>query len=354
MNRGAGGICYNVRMKIRVTHAVGLWGLTATGLFAAAVATGEEPGVYAREAEAFLAARDKSVQPRQIAAIRKATRGETNDLQAVRTARNVLAPLPAGVTAEWTSPTMRLYRLVDGGQNLPLLIYLHGGGWVIGSIASCSAFCGALAQKGVAVAALDYPLAPEHPYPAARDAVCAAYREIVAHPARFGCDPTRVSIGGDSSGGNLALTAALALQKEGLTPCALLPYYPVTEARADGSAAWRDFAVGCGMDAAFMDACNTAYLQGHPWDDPLVSPACADDAALRALPPVHILGADRDVLRDQGRRFAERLKALGVRVRYELPPGSTHLFITVPGQPAAFRRAVDFAAEALLQILTKS
>ena len=108
------------------------------------------------------------------------------------------------------------------------------------------------------------------------------------------------------------------------------------------------------MDAAFMDACNTAYLQGHPWDDPLVSPACADDAALRALPPVHILGADRDVLRDQGRRFAERLKALGVRVRYELPPGSTHLFITVPGQPAAFRRAVDFAAEALLQILTKS
>ena len=340
-------MCYNVRMKTFMTCAVGLGSLAATGLFAATAATGQELGVYAREAEAFLAARDKTVQPRQIAAIRKATQGETNDLRAVRTARNVLAPLPAGVTAEWTSPTMRLYR-PTGGQNLPLLLYLHGGGWVIGSVASCSAFCGALAQKGVAVVALDYPLAPEHPYPAALNAVCAAYREIVAHPVRFGCDPTRVSIGGDSSGGNLALTAALALQKERLTPCALLPYYPVTEARADGSAAWRDFAIGCGMDAAFMDACNAAYLQGHPWEDPLASPACADDAALRALPPVHILGADRDVLRDQGRRFADRLKALGGRVRYELPPGTTHLFITVPGQPTAFRRAVDFAAEALI------
>lgn len=340
-------MCYNVRMKTHRARTIVLWGLSATGLLAAATETEQEPTRYARETKAFLAARDKTVQPRQIAAIRKATAGETNDLQAVRTARNVLAPLPTGVTAEWVSPTMRLYR-PQGGQDLPLLLYLHGGGWVIGSIASCSAFCGALAQKGIAVAALDYPLAPEHPHPAALNAVCATYREIVTNPTRFGCDPTRVSLGGDSSGGNLALTAALALQKEGRTPCALVPFYPVTEARADGSAAWRDFAIGCGMDAAFMDACNAAYLQGQPWDDPLVSPACADDAALRALPPVHLLGADRDVLRDQGRRFADRLKTLGGRVRYELPPGTTHLFVTVPGQPAAFHRAVDFATEALL------
>lgn len=332
-------------MKTHMASIIGLWGLSAIGLSAAA-GTAQGTGVYARETESFLAARDKSVQPRQIAAIRKATAGETDDLQAVRAARNVPAPLPDGVTAEWVSPTMRLYR-PQGRQGLPLLLYLHGGGWVIGSVASCSAFCGALAQKGVAVVALDYPLAPEHPYPAALNAVCAAYREIVAHPARFGCDPTRVSLGGDSSGGNLALTAALALQKERLVPYALVPFYPVTEARADGSASWRDFAAGCGMDAAFMDACNAAYLQGRPWEDPFASPMCADDNALRALPPVHILGADRDVLRDQGRRFAERLKALGCRVRYELPPGTTHLFITVPGQPAAFRRAVDFAAEAL-------
>ena len=98
---------------------------------------------------------------------------------------------------------------------------------------------------------------------------------------------------------------------------------------------------------AFMDACNAAYLQGHTWRDKFASPMCATDRELRALPPVHIFAADRDVLRDQGKRFAERLEKAGGRVRYELPRGTTHLFVTVPGQSAAFCRAVEFAAEAL-------
>lgn len=302
---------------------------------------------YTRETDAFLAARDGRVQAAQIAAIRRATAtGDLDDLKAVRAARNAWSPLPDGVEAVAISPTMRLYRPA-GGRGLPLLVYLHGGGWVIGSLASCSAFCGAVASRGVAVLALDYPLAPERPFPAALDAVCAAFRAVVSDPARFGADPARVSIGGDSSGGNLALAAALALQKENLTPHSLVLYYPVTEARADGSASWRTFATGCGMDAAFMDACLTAYLDGHDPADPLVSPALATDDALRRLPPVHILGADRDVLRDQGLRFARRLAALGRPVRAEVLPGSTHLFVTVKGQPSAFARAVSFAAEAM-------
>lgn len=81
--------------------------------------------------------------------------------------------------------------------------------------------------------------------------------------------------------------------------------------------------------------------------NPLVSPAFATDAQRRRLPPVHILGADRDVLRDQGVRFARRLDALGCHVRAEVPPGSTHLFVTVKGQPAAFARAGAFATEAM-------
>ena len=302
--------------------------------------------VYARETDAFLAARDGRVQTAQIAAIRRATAGETDDLKAVRTARNTWAPLPDGVAVEMLSPTMRLYR-PKGGRDLPLLIYLHGGGWVIGSLASCSAFCGAVAAKGHAVLALDYALAPEHPFPAALNDVCAAFRAVVSDPARFGADPARVSIGGDSSGGNLALAAALVLQKENLKPHALVLYYPVTEARADNSATWRTFATGCGMDAAFMGVCFVAYLNGHDPADPLVSPAFATDEQLRHLPPVHILGADRDVLRDQGLRFARRLEALGHPVRAEVLPGSTHLFVTVKGQPAAFARAVAFATEAI-------
>ena len=301
---------------------------------------------YAAETAAFLAKRDKTVQSRQIAAIWKATKGETNELAAVRKARNVFAPLPFGVEAKWISPKLRLY-YPQGKKDLPLLIYLHGGGWVIGSIASCSAYCGALAQKGFAVAALDYPLAPEKPYPAALKAVCDSYREIVANAARFRCDPAKVALGGDSSGGNLALAAALMLHEEGLKPYSIVAYYPVTEARDDNSESWRQFAEDCGMDAAFMDACNAAYLQGHTWRDKFASPMCATDRELRALPPVHILAADRDVLRDQGKRFAERLEKAGGRVRYELPRGTTHLFVTVPGQSAAFCRAVEFAAEAL-------
>lgn len=314
---------------------------------AAKVLANETP--YARETAAFLAARDASVQARQIAAIRAATapNGTMHDLVAVRTARNTCAPLPAGVTAEWVSPTLRLYRPKGVSRPLPLLIYLHGGGWVIGSVASCSAYCGALAAKGVAVLAVDYPLAPEHPFPQALDMVCAVYWDVHARPERFGCDPARIAIGGDSAGGNLALTAALALQRDGRIPYALVAYYPVTEARADGSASWRDFATGYGMDAAFMDVCNAAYVQGHDWTDPRISPIYADDARLRRLPPVHVLGADCDVLRDQGVRFVRRLEALGCSVRYECPPGSTHLFVTVPGQPSAFRRAVDFAVESL-------
>lgn len=302
--------------------------------------------VYAREADAFLSARDERVQATQIAAIRQANAGETNALRAVREARNLETPLPDGVEVERVSPTLRLYR-PKGGCDRPLLIYLHGGGWVIGSLASCSAFCGAVAAKGYAVLALDYPLAPEHPFPAALNAVCATFREVVSNPARFGANPARVAIGGDSSGGNLALASALALQKEDLKPSTLILYYPVTEAWADGSESWRAFATGCGMDAVFMEVCLVAYLNGHNPKDPLVSPAFATDTQLRQLPSVHILGADRDVLRDQGLRFARHLESLGGSVRTEVLPGSTHLFVTVKGQPSAFARAVTFAAEAL-------
>lgn len=235
--------------------------------------------VYARETDTFLASRDGRVQAAQIAAIRRATAGETADLKAVL--------------------------------------------------------------------ALDYALAPEHPFPAALNDVCASFRAVVSNPARFGADLARVSIGGDSSGGNLALAAVLVLQKENLKPLSLVLYYPVTEAQADGSASWRMFATGCGMDAAFMDACCVAYLNGHDPRDPLVSPAFVTDAHLRRLSPVHILGADRDVLRDQGVRFARRLESPGSPVRAEVLPGSTHLFVTVKGQPAAFARAVAFATEAM-------
>ncbi len=325
--------------KKRVLFSFGLMLLT----FAKVWAQGVD---YSAETKAFLSARDPRIQARQIKAIRRATAGDNSRLVKVRAARNELAPLPEGVEAIDVNAHARLYRPLSKTSSTPLLIYLHGGGWVIGSIASCSRFCGAVAAKGVAVLALDYPLAPEHPFPAALDFVVASYTEAEKSAAKYGYNPKRIFIGGDSSGGNLALTAAFQLKKAGKVPAGLILYYPVTAAWADESASWKEYATGWGMDAAFMDACNEAYLQGHDDRDPLVSPLKAEEYQLKALPPVFILAADCDVLRDQGRAFVKRLKAFDKPVVYECPKGTTHLYVTVPGQSKAFERAVQFALEA--------
>lgn len=302
-----------------------------------------------READAFLQALPPGLQHRQEEAVRAAVKGDGAALAAVRNARNAVPELPAGVCVSQPSATLRLYRPEgEEGRPLPVLVYLHGGGWCFGSLNSCARFCAALAAEArIAVLAVDYPLAPEQPFPAALDACTAALRQTVERAAEWGLDSGRISVGGDSAGGNLALAVAL----RGMADCTACPpvrslvlFYPVTKAWADGSDTWQTYASGYGLDASLMEAFNEAYTLGTDAVQPLVSPAQAADEWLARLPEVLIVNAGRDILCRQGAELAGRLAALGVGVRRVELPGAVHLFITVPGQPTAFDAAVRLTA----------
>ena len=298
------------------------------------------PEARGDEGDRFLGGLPLGVQKAQTKAVLSAVAGDASALLRVRASRDAEKPLIPGVTRRMVRDDLCLY-LPESGKAGRTLVYFHGGCWVFGSINSCSTYCMAVAREGVAVLAYNYPLAPEN----GPEAVVAGCRDAVAwamdHAREWGGSPDRVSVGGDSAGGNLSLAVALTSPGD-RKPYALVLHYPVTEAWADGRASWKKYGRGYGLDADLMEAGNVAYA-GDRREDPLVSPACADDGALKELPPCHILAAAHDILLDQGRAFHERLRSLGVPTTHETVEGAVHLFVTVPGQPEAFRRAVDFA-----------
>lgn len=292
------------------------------------------------EADSFLANMPDKLQEYQTEAIRKAIAGDDDLLFNVRNARNLAAELPIGVTRTDIGNNLTFFRS-DRYDNdtIPLLVYFHGGGWVIGSVNSCSRYCAAMAEKGIAVLAVDYRLAPEHPFPEGLNDCIDAIKFAQSKMTEWKCDS--ISVGGDSSGGNLAIAVALSFPKN--TFNSLITFYPVTKAYADDSESWKQFGKGFGLDSELMNAFNDAYTsEPH---HPLVSPAEAADSALAKLPPTLLVAAERDILRCQGAGFADRLTQLGVELKYVLIPGSVHLFITVAGQPTAFCRSVKESVE---------
>ncbi|MDE6316221.1 MAG: alpha/beta hydrolase [Muribaculaceae bacterium] len=302
------------------------------------------------EAAAFVGNLPAGLQASQEAAVRKAIAGDHSALEAVRAARNVAFEVPADIAVtDVADPPCRIYRpaSVPADTLLPLLIYLHGGGWCFGSINSCAAFCVEFVHRsGMAVMAVDYPLAPGHPWPSAPEACSKAVDFVFTHAAELGFDAGRVSIGGDSAGGNLALSVALGRAgSEGGGPLeSLILFYPVVKVWNDGSESWRDYGEGFGLDGGLMDAFNEAYLAGRDPHDPLISPFCASGNLLSQLPPVLMVSADCDILRDQAVEMCLKLSEAGVDVAHRILPGTTHLFITVAGQSAAFDEAVGLAA----------
>ncbi len=308
-----------------------------------------DAAVFRREADEFLASVPPGLQDVQADAVLKACDGDTEQLRAVRASRNAEPALPRGVEAEYITPTLRLYVPVDAARRpLPMLVYLHGGGWTFGSINSCARFCGELAATGeTMVLAVDYRLAPEHPFPQGLDDCTEALATARRVAREYGGDPELVSVGGDSSGGNLAIAVALRNAARGGMPLkSLLLFYPVVTARADDSPSWRAYASGFALDGRLMEAFDTAYACGRE-DDPLVSVSLASDEALAALPRTLLVAAERDILCSQGEEFADRLVSLGVDAHREVLRGSVHLFITKDGQEHAFRRAVSLSADLL-------
>ena len=310
------------------------------------------------EADDFIDDMEEGQQDLQSDAIYHALRGMNAELAALRLSRDKAYQgsdkvVRKEITGEGSARgmKMRLYipRDTSAKSKLPLLVYFHGGGWTIGSLNSCAAFCDALAATGkIAVLAVDYSLAPENPYPAGLGDCRAAIEFAFLKSASFGSSPDLVSVGGDSSGGNLALAAALEMIDDGAKERlrSIVLYYPVLKAYRDNSPSWKEYSRGYGLDGRLMEAFNEAYLSGEAGGErssklPKVSPAHAEDAKLKKLPPVLMISPERDILFDQGKEFADRMVKLGHKTERIVFPGAVHLFITVKGQPTAFAKAID-------------
>lgn len=298
------------------------------------------------EADSFLASMPVGLQQYQAEAIRRAIDGDVSELEAVRRSRNNGITLSDNVKTRDVSPMLRLYEPIEeSGEQLPLLIYLHGGGWCFGSVNSCARFCDAIAASGaVKVLAVDYRLAPEYPYPAALDDCVAALQYAKAHSKELGIDAERITVGGDSAGGNLAVALACSALS-GVGPELLLLFYPVTKVFSDDSMSWKLFGAGYGLDAGIMDVFNRAYAGTGSVDNPLMSVGLCDAETLNRLPRTLMIAAGRDILRDQGEEFAVKAGSRVKRVEFA---DAVHLFITVPGQPTAFANAVKFSLRFIL------
>lgn len=304
-----------------------------------------------QQADSFLRAMPADLQQRQTTAIRKAIDGDNSLLMAVRNARNAQPQISENVVISMVSPTLRLYAPKDSERHrLPLLIYLHGGGWTFGSLNSCGRFCNAIAATGkIKVLAVDYRLAPEHPFPQGLEDCIAALTFAHNHAEQLGIIPHHITVGGDSSGGNLALATTLSASCKGMVESLVL-FYPVTKAFADGSASWKRYGTGYGLDAEIMDAFNKAYTQKTDATLPQISMGLCDQKTLRHLPRTLLVAAGRDILCDQGLEFAQKANGRVERKEYT---EAVHLFITVPGQDAAFQQAVTDATDFILKGCSK-
>jgi acetyl esterase len=244
--------------------------------------------------------------------------------------------------------TARAYRPPDAGG--VTVVFLHGGGWTLGSVADYDGLARRLATGLPAVVlSVEYRRAPEHPFPAAVDDAVAAVRWALAHAADLGGDPQRVAVAGDSGGGNLAAVVCQQLRDAGgRQPAAQVLLYPNVSRGADQPSV-QAFGRLPFLTLADMGWYTRSYVpRGTDLGDPRISPAEGD---LAGLPPALVVTAGVDPLHDSGRDHAEALRAAGTPADWldlpDMPHGFAHLVALAPAADAALGRVLDRAAALL-------
>lgn len=267
---------------------------------------------------------DPAVGPLEVAALRDASRagvGAGARRPELHSVTERLTPVPVRIYDPGPVPTQ---------ADRPLIVFFHGGGWVLCDLDTHDGLCRELAARtGAVVISADYRRAPEHRFPAAEDDAYAVTEWAAAHARELGCDPARLVVAGDSSGGNLAAATALRARDTAGGPpvAAQLLVHPALDHRLEGGSA-SSYATGHFHTTAHMRWYWTQYL-GPDGDPTAASPGLAPD--LSGLPPALLILADCDPLRDEGIAYARRLAQAGVPAEVRLFPGVFHGFLGAVG-----------------------
>lgn len=243
----------------------------------------------------------------------------------------------------------RLYSPDEPGGPHPLIVFFHGGGFVVGDLDTHDAPCRILCRHaGAHVLSVDYRLAPEHPFPAALEDGRAALRWATSNAAGLGADPDRVAVAGDSAGGNIATIAAWQANRDGgLAPTLQTLLYPVTGSRSTRSREL--FGDGFLLNRSLMEWFSVQYASGADLADPRLSILHAGD--FEGMAPAFVVTAGFDPLRDEGEAYAEALRAEGVAVATRRFPGLIHGFCNIIGTSPSSQAALVEVAGATRALL---
>ncbi|WP_137284208.1 alpha/beta hydrolase [Halorussus salinisoli] len=246
---------------------------------------------------------------------------------------------------------IRVYRDADLGESAdtatdsddaPVLVYYHGGGWVLGTLDSIDGVCRRLVRRGeCVVVSVDYRLAPEHPFPAAVDDAFAALRWVAENADAFCGDPDRLAVGGTSAGGNLAAVTALRAREVESAPDLARQFllYPITDYAFDTDS-YAENGDGPLLTESDMQWFWDSYLRSEvDGANPYASPLRAPD--LSGLPPATVVTCGFDPLRDEGVAYAGRLESAGVEVRHDHHPDQPHGFLSTSESVSAADEALD-------------
>lgn len=246
--------------------------------------------------------------------------------------RHIAGPMPDGTLIRIYRPKLAAFQkakdAVSPSAGQPILIYVHGGGWVIADIDAYDGSARALANLSRAiVVSVEYRKGPESPFPAGHDDVLSATQWIMANAEKLGGDRSRIAIAGESAGGNMAASTCLELLKAGKpTPIFELLVYPVTDLAHDEWDSYEQAKGARPLSTEMLGWFGEHAVPEGSEADPRLSILHADEELLRQLPPTHVVLAEADPLRDQAHAFADKLSVLGVKTTVDFYPGVTHEF----------------------------